>query len=54
MVKKAVKRKRGRPPGSKNKSNGKVGAYNIKNLSRMMEEIKELRARVAKMEKVLN
>ena len=45
MAKKAV-RKRGRPPG-------KVGPYKL-SLSQMMAQIKELRAKVAKLEKVLN
>lgn len=45
MVKKA-KKKRGRPPGS-------TGPYKM-SLSQMMAEIKELRIRVAKMEKVLH
>ena len=46
MAKKAVV-KRGRKPGVK------VGPYKM-NLSQMASEIKELRARVAKLEKVLN
>lgn len=46
MVKKAVKRKRGRPPGP-------VGPYKM-SLSQMMAEIKELKSKVAKLEKVLN
>jgi len=45
MVKKAAKR--GRKPGQK------VGPYKM-SLSEMMAKIKELSARVAKLEKVLN
>ena len=46
MVKKATK-KRGRKAGVK------VGPYKM-SLNQMMAEIKELRAKVAKLEKVLN
>lgn len=45
MARKAV-RKRGRPFG-------KVGPYKL-SLSQMMAQIKELRAKVTKLEKVLN
>jgi len=45
----AVKKaKRGRKPGIK------IGYYKTKSLSQMRKEIKELRARVTKLEKVLN
>ena len=46
MKKKAAKR--GRKPGTK------VGPYKPKSLSQMWAEIKELRIRIAKLEKVLN
>lgn len=46
MAKKAVKRKRGRPPGS-------TGPYKM-SLSQLMAAVKELRAEVNKMKKVLN
>ena len=41
-------KKRGRKPGVK------VGPYKPKSLSEMWKELKELRAKVAKLEKVLN
>jgi len=46
MAKKAKPAKRGRPVGS-------TGPYKM-SLSQMMAQIKELRAKVAKLEKVLN
>lgn len=46
MVKKAVKRKRGRPPGP-------VGPYKM-NFSQIVARLKTVEARLAKLEKVLN
>lgn len=47
MAKKTKPAKRGRKPGVP------VGPYKM-NLSQMMKELKELRAKVAKLEKVLS